>query len=48
MSHEQALAVFENYKIRSNKLSTICRRLKMKASDGKMRQTDHANVKGLL
>jgi DNA-damage-inducible protein D len=29
-------------------LSTICRQLKMKAPDGKMRQTDCANVEGLL
>ena len=29
-------------------LSTICRQLKMKAPDGKMRETDTANVKGLL
>jgi len=29
-------------------LSTICRQLKMKASDGKMRLTDCANVEGLL
>lgn len=29
-------------------LSTICRRLKMKAPDGKMRQTDCADVQGLL
>ncbi|MBN2136315.1 MAG: Bro-N domain-containing protein [Sedimentisphaerales bacterium] len=29
-------------------LSTICRHLKMKAPDGKMRQTDCANVEGLL
>ncbi len=29
-------------------LSTICRQLKMKANDGKMRQTDCSNVEGLL
>ena len=29
-------------------LSTICRQLKMKASDGKMRETDVANVPTLL
>ncbi len=29
-------------------LSTICRQLKMKAADGKMRETDSANVEGLL
>lgn len=29
-------------------LSTICRQLKMKAPDGKMRKTDCANVEGLL
>ena len=29
-------------------LSTICRQLKMKAPDGKMRETDVANVEGLL
>jgi prophage antirepressor-like protein len=29
-------------------LSTICRQLKMKAPDGKMRETDCANVEGLL
>lgn len=29
-------------------LSTICRQLKMKAPDGKMRQTDCANTEGLL
>ena len=29
-------------------LSTICRQLKMKASDGKMRKTDCADVQGLL
>jgi hypothetical protein len=29
-------------------LSTICRQLKMKAPDGKMRVTDTANVEGLL
>ena len=29
-------------------LSTICRQLKMKAQDGKMRETDCANVEGLL
>ena len=29
-------------------LSTICRQLKMKAPDGKMRLTDCANVEGLL
>ena len=29
-------------------LSTICRQLKMKAPDGKMRETDCANVKGLF
>ncbi|MCK9523109.1 MAG: Bro-N domain-containing protein [Proteobacteria bacterium] len=29
-------------------LSTICRRFKMKASDGKMRETDCADVEGLL
>ncbi len=29
-------------------LSTICRQLKMKAPDGKMRATDCANVEGLL
>ena len=29
-------------------LSTICRQLKMKAPDGKMRTTDCANVQGLL
>jgi hypothetical protein len=29
-------------------LSTICRQLKMKASDGKMRETDCADVQGLL
>jgi len=29
-------------------LSTICRQLKMKAADGKMRETDCANVEGLL
>ena len=29
-------------------LSTICRQLKMVASDGKMRITDAANVQGLL
>lgn len=29
-------------------LSTICRRLKLKASDGKMRETDCADVQGLL
>ena len=90
MNKEQALAVFENYKIRrfydkqnetwyfsiidvvaaltdsvnprdywfkmkirvktedGLELSTICRQLKMKAPDGKMRQTDCANVEGLL
>ena len=87
---ENALAVFENYKIRRYydeqtetwyfsvvdvvgaltdsinprdywfkmkirvksedglELSTICRQLKMKAPDGKMRETDTANVEGLL
>ena len=87
---ENALAVFENYKIRRHydeqtetwyfsvvdvvgaltdsinprdywfkmkirvksedglELSTICRQLKMKAPDGKMRETDTANVEGLL
>ncbi|MFA6008005.1 MAG: Bro-N domain-containing protein, partial [Candidatus Shapirobacteria bacterium] len=29
-------------------LSTICRQLKMKAADGKMRNTDVTNVQGLL
>ena len=29
-------------------LSTICRQLKMQAPDGKMRETDAANVKALL
>ena len=29
-------------------LSTICRRMKMKAPDGKMRETDCANVEGLF
>ena len=29
-------------------LSTICRQLKMKSPDGKMRLTDTANVQGLL
>ena len=29
-------------------LSTICRQLKMKAPDGKMRETDTADVQGLL
>jgi DNA-damage-inducible protein D len=29
-------------------LSTICRQVKMKASDGKMRETDCANVEGLF
>ena len=29
-------------------LSTICRQLKMKAADGKMRETDCADVQGLL
>jgi DNA-damage-inducible protein D len=29
-------------------LSTICRQLKLKAPDGKMRETDTANVEGLL
>lgn len=29
-------------------LSTICRQLKMKASDGKMRVTDAADTKALL
>lgn len=29
-------------------LSTICRQLKMKASDGKMRETDCADVESLL
>ncbi|MCX7028278.1 MAG: Bro-N domain-containing protein [Spirochaetes bacterium] len=29
-------------------LSTICRQFKMKAPDGKMRQTDAADVQGLL
>jgi len=29
-------------------LSTICRQLKMKAPDGKMRETDTANAEGLL
>ncbi len=29
-------------------LSTICRQLKMKAPDGKMRETDTTNVEGLL
>jgi DNA-damage-inducible protein D len=29
-------------------LSTICRQLKMKSPDGKMRETDTANVEGLL
>jgi DNA-damage-inducible protein D len=29
-------------------LSTICRQLKMKATDGKMRETDAANVPTLL
>jgi hypothetical protein len=29
-------------------LSTICRQLKMRAPDGKMRQTDWANVEALL
>ena len=29
-------------------LSTICRQLKMKAPDGKMRKTDCADVQGLL
>jgi len=29
-------------------LSTICRQLKMKAPDGKLRKTDCADVKGLL
>jgi hypothetical protein len=90
MSKVQALAVFENYKIRRQydeksekwffsvvdvvaaltgsvnprdywfkmkirvktegglELSTICRQLKMKATDGKMRETDAANVPTLL
>lgn len=90
MDKEQALAVFEDYKIRrfydeqgeswyfsiidvvaaltdsvnprdywfkmkirvktedGLELSTICRRLKMKALDGKMRETDCANVERLL
>jgi prophage antirepressor-like protein len=90
MNKEQALAVFENYKIRrvydeqretwyfsvvdvvaaltdsanprdywfkmkirvkaegGLELSTICRQLKMKAPDGKMRETDCANAEGLL
>ena len=29
-------------------LSTICRQLKLKAPDGKMRETDCANVEGLF
>jgi hypothetical protein len=29
-------------------LSTICRQLKLKASDGKMRLTDVADVKGIF
>ena len=29
-----------------NELATICSQLKMKASDGKMRQTDVANMQG--
>jgi len=90
MNKEEALVVFENYKIRRSydaknetwyfsvvdivaaltdsvnprdywfkmkvrvktedglELSTICRQLKMKANDGKMRETDCANVQGLL
>lgn len=90
MNKEQALAIFENYKIRrvydeksetwyfsvvdvvaaltdsvnprdywfkmkirvktedGFELSTICRQLKLKAPDGKMRETDCANVQGLL
>ena len=90
MNKEQALAVFEDYKIRrfydkqnemwffsiidvvaaltdsvnprdywfkmkirvktedGLQLSTICRQLKMKAPDGKMRETDCADVQGLL
>lgn len=32
----------------SFELSTICRQLKMKAPDGKMRETDVADVLGLL
>ena len=90
MSKENALAVFENYKIRriydeqkegwyfsiidvvgaltdsvnprdywfkmkirvktedGLELSTICRQFKMKAPDGKMRETDCADVQGLL
>ena len=31
-----------------NELATICSRLKMKASDGKMRQTDVANMQGIF
>ena len=35
-------------KIAGIELSTICRQFKMKAPDGKMRETDCANIKGLL
>ena len=31
-----------------NELATICSQLKMKASDGKMRQTDVANMQGIF
>lgn len=31
-----------------SELSTICRQLKLKASDGKMRETDAANMQGIF
>jgi DNA-damage-inducible protein D len=35
-------------KLRDNQLPTICRRLKMKATDGKQRLTDCANLEGIF
>ena len=35
-------------KLRENQLPTICRRLKMKATDGKQRLTDCANLEGIF
>lgn len=35
-------------KLRDNQLPTICRRLKMKAADGKQRLTDCANTEGIF
>ena len=35
-------------KLRDNQLPTICRRLKMKAADGKQRLTDCANAEGIF